>query len=333
MTKIKWGILSTAKIAETALIPDINKSKNSELICVASRNKNKAIKFAKLHSIPKNHGTYKDLYNDPNVDVIYNPLPNHLHLESTIKAAKAGKHVLLEKPITLKSKDVDKLINISKKNNVIITEAFMVRHHPQWLWIKQQIKKGLIGKVKSINSVFSYNNKDPKNIRNIKKYGGGAIYDIGCYPIQISRFILGKEPLKVLALSKFDRKFKTDFLSSAILDFGDIHSLFSVSTQSTMNQSVTILGDKKALFVENPFNALPDKSSNIVIYNNKSIYRNENVIKIFSPSDQYENQVNNFSKNILKNNKFIYDLKDAKKNMKVIDSIFLSSKSNKWIKV
>ena len=333
MTKIKWGILSTAKIAETALIPAINKSKNSELISVASRNKNKANKFAKLHSIPNNHGSYKKLYNDPNIDVIYNPLPNHLHLKSTIEAAKAGKHVLLEKPITLRSKDVDKLIDISKKNKILISEAFMVRHHPQWIWIKQQIKKGFLGKVHSINSVFSYNNKDPKNIRNIKKYGGGAIYDIGCYPIQISRFILGKEPLQVMAISKFDKIFKTDFLSSAILDFGDIHSLFTVSTQSTMKQSVTILGDRKAIVVENPFNAIPSKTTTIIVYNNKSIYRNKNLIKVFPPSDQYENQVNDFSKKIIKKNKFIHNLEDAKKNMRVIDSIFLSNKFRKWTKV
>ena len=333
MKKMKWGILSTAKIAETALIPAINKSTKNELIAVASRNKNKAKKFALIHSIPNSYEAYKRLYKDPNIDIIYNPLPNHLHLESTIEAASSGKHVLLEKPITLRSKDVDKLIKISKKNNVLISEAFMVRHHPQWIWIKEQIKKNFLGKIHSINSVFSYNNKDPKNIRNIKKYGGGAIYDIGCYPIQISRFILDKEPLRTIAVSKFDKKFKTDFLSSAILDFGDIHSLFTVSTQSTLKQSVTILGDKRSIVVENPFNAIPSKTTTIIIYKNKSIYRDENSIKVFPASDQYENQVNDFSNQIIKKDNFINNLEDAKKNMRVIDSIFLSIKSKKWTKV
>ena len=333
MKKIKWGIISTAKIAATDLIPAIKKSKNSILQSIASRDLNRAKKFAKIHSIPNYHGDYHSLYQDPNVDVIYNPLPNHLHLNSTIEAANNKKHILLEKPITLSSKDVDKLISISKKNKIVITEAFMVRHHPQWEWIKNKIKKGFLGKVESINSVFSYNNKDPKNIRNIKKFGGGGIYDIGCYPIQISRFLLNREPNQAIALVRKDKNFKTDILSSVILDFNGTHSVFTVATQSTVTQSVTILGTKKSIYVENPFNAISSKNSTVIIYNSKSIYRNENIIKIFNPSDQYENQVTNFSHNLINNINFDYNLIDAKNNMKVIDAIFLSIKQKKWIKI
>ena len=331
--KINWGILSTAKIAETALIPAIRKSKNSNLYSIASRNEDKSKKFASKHSILISYGSYKKLYTDPDVDIIYNPLPNHLHLSSTIEAAKNGKHVLLEKPITLKSHEVDKLISVAKKNKIIIKEAYMVRYHPQWIWIKKKINENFIGDIQSIQSLFCYENKDKKNIRNIKKYGGGGLYDIGCYPILISRYLLNKEPSSVIAIEKIDKKFKTDILTSAILDFNGVHSSFTVSTRATLTQKVTIVGSKKTIVIENPFNPKPDKKSTIVIYNGKSIYRNENIIKSIPASDQYENEVTYFSNCILKHMEIDYGLEDAKNNMKVIDSLFNSIKKNKWIKV
>ena len=200
MRKINWGVLSTARIAKRHVIPGIKQSKNSNLYAIASRNKPKALEFKKKFKFIKSYGSYNELYEDKNVDVIYNPLPNHLHLNTTIEACKNKKHVLLEKPITLKSKEVDQLIKISKKNKVIVKEAFMVRYHPQWQWVKKFISKGGIGKIRSISTIFSYYNTDPSNIRNIKKYGGGSVYDIGCYPVLISRYLLNKEPLKVIAV-------------------------------------------------------------------------------------------------------------------------------------
>ena len=333
MKKIKWAILSTALIAETALIPAIKKSKNSILYGVASRSKNKAKKFATKHSIPNFYGSYDDLFKDSKVDIIYNPLPNHLHLQSTIDAAKQFKHILLEKPITLNAKDVDKLSKISIKNKIIIKEAFMVRYHPQWQWIKKKIKDGFVGDVHSIQSVFCYNNRDKSNIRNIKDYGGGGLYDIGCYPIVISRYLLDKEPTKVIGIANYDKNFKVDILTSGILDFKGITSTFTVSTQSTLNQKVTIVGWKKTLVLENPFNANPNLNTTIIIYDGKSIYRKDNKIKNIKASDQYENQVNVFSNHLLKNKKIDYGLDDAKKNMKVVDSLFKSIKLKKWIKV
>ena len=209
----------------------------------------------------------------------------------------------------------------------------MVRHHPQWQWIKKYIKSGNIGKITNISSVFSYNNKDPKNIRNIQKYGGGAIYDIGCYPTVISRYLLDKEPKKLVASNFKDKNFKTDILSSVLMDFGGIYSSFTVATQSNKSQQVFILGTKKSIVIENPFNAEPKKSTNIVIYNGNSIYRKDNTIKTFPPIDQYEVQVTAFSDHLLKKTKVDYDLVDAKKNMKVLDAIFKSSKKGSWIKV
>ena len=189
----------------------------------------------------KYYGSYSELFEDKKVNVIYNPLPNHLHLKTTIEASKNKKHVLIEKPITLESKEVDQLIKIAKKNKVIVKEAFMVRYHPQWKWIKEFINKGSIGKVRSISTLFSYSNIDPKNIRNIKKFGGGAIYDIGCYPVLISRYLLNKEPKRVIATAILDKIFNTDILSTAILDFDGVYSTFTCSTQANFSQQVLIL--------------------------------------------------------------------------------------------
>ena len=330
---INWGILSSAKIGWEHVIPAILKSKNSKLVAIASRNTLRAKKLAQKFKIDKSYGSYQELYKDQEIDVIYNPLPNHLHIKSSIEACKNKKNILLEKPISLKATDIDPLMKYASENKVVIKEAFMVRHHPQWQWVKKYIKSGKLGSISSISTVFSYNNKNPQNIRNIKKFGGGAIYDIGCYPTVISRFLLDKEPKRVVGLAKNDKKFKTDILSSVVLDFGEIYSSFIVATQSTFSQQVTILGTKKTLIVENPFNAIATKPTTVVIYNGKSIYRKENTIKVFPAADQYEHQVTKFSNELLNKTKADYDLKDAKKNMKVLDAIFVSIKKNKWIKI
>ena len=333
MKKINWGVISTAKIGWEYVIPAIQKSKNSNVLAIASRNLSKAKKFSKKHNILKYYGSYKELYQDPEVDIIYNPLPNHLHIKTALQACSFKKHILLEKPLSLKAKDIEPLLKAAIKNKIIIKEAFMVRHHPQWQWVKKYIQKGNIGDISSISSVFSYYNSDAKNIRNIKKYGGGAIYDIGCYPTVISRYLLDKEPKRVVATSVIDKKFKTDILSTALLDFGGIYSSFTVATQSNKSQQVVILGTKKTIIVENPFNAEPSKKSNIIVYNGKSIYRKENTIKTFSATDQYEHQATAFSEHLLKKTKVDYDLKDAKKNMKVLDAIFKSIKKGQWTRV
>ena len=330
---INWGIISTAKIGWEHVIPAILKSKNSRLVAIASRDTFRAKKLAQKFKITKSYGSYKELYKDQEIDVIYNPLPNHLHIKSSIEACKNKKHILLEKPISLKASDIDPLIKYASQNKVIIKEAFMVRHHPQWQWVKKYIESGKLGTISGISTVFSYNNKNPKNIRNIKKFGGGAIYDIGCYPTVISRYLLDKEPKRVVGLAKNDKKFKTDILSSVVLDFGEIYSSFIVATQSTFSQQVIILGTKKTLIVENPFNAIATKPTTVVIYNGKSIYRKENTIKVFPATDQYEHQVTKFSNELLYKTKADYELIDAKKNMKVLDAIFMSIKKNKWIKI
>ena len=256
-----------------------------------------------------------------------------MHVNSTINAIKNDKHVLLEKPITLKSEEVNIIAQAAKKNKKIVKEAFMVRHHPQWQWVKKYIDSNKIGKVNGITTLFSYKNLDPKNIRNIKRYGGGGIYDIGCYAIVISRYLLNKEPKKVICEANFDKKFKTDNLTSAILDFNGVYSNFIISTCSTVSQQVLILGSKKTICIENPFNAKAHKETTVVIYNGNSIYRKDNKIKIFPKVDQYEKQVTNFSNHILKKTPIDYDLKDAQNNIKIIESLFKSIKTKKWVKI
>ena len=331
--KIKWGIISTAKIAETDIIPAIKKSNNSELVAIASRNKDKARKFSKKNKVNKFYSSYKKLYEDETIDVIYNPLPNHLHVNSTINAINNNKHVLLEKPITLKSKDVNLIKKAANKKNKIVKEAFMVRHHSQWQWVKKYVDSKNVGKINGITTLFSYKNLDPKNIRNIKKFGGGGLWDIGCYAIVISRYLMGKEPKRVVAEANFDKNFKTDNLATAILDFGGVYSNFIVSTCSTVSQQVLILGSKKTICIENPFNAKSEKDTTIVIYNGNSIYRKENSVKVFPKVDQYERQVTNFSNHILKNTPIDFDLNDAQKNIKVIESIFSSIRTKKWVRI
>ena len=330
---VNWGIISTAKIGWEHVIPAIQKSKNSKVLGLASRDLKKAKSLCQKLNISKSYGSYEELYQDPDIDIIYNPLPNHLHIKTSLKAASYGKHILLEKPLSLKAKDIDPLIKSAQKNKVIIKEAFMVRHHPQWQWVKKYIKDGNIGAISNISTVFSYSNKDPNNIRNILKYGGGAIYDIGCYPTVISRFLTDKEPKRVVATATKDKKFKTNILSSVMLDFGGIFSSYTVATQSNVSQQVIILGTKKTIVVENPFNAVASKPTTVVIYNGKSIYRKENTVKTFTAADQYEHQTTAFSNHLIKKTKVDYDLKDAKKNMKVLDATFKSIKKGSWVKV
>ena len=334
MKKINWGIISSAKIAREHLIPAIQKSKNSTVYGLASRNKNTALKVSKAHKIPNSYDSYKKMFKDENIQVVYNPLPNHLHLSSTIEACKNKKHVLLEKPIALSSKDVDKLMKVAKENKVIVKEAFMVRYHPQWLWAKKYIKQGNIGEVKSILTSFSFYSDDPKNIRNSypQSQGGGSIYDLGCYPVVISRFLLDKEPKRVVSTSLIHKKFKVDTVSSAILDFGGVFSTFNCSTQSALKQQVIISGTKKTIVIENPFN--PDgQATNILIYKGSSIFRKDNEVKVIPKSNHYTNLVEAFSDHLIKKTKIDYGLTDAKKNMKVLDALFKSAKNKKWEKV
>ncbi len=329
MRKIRWGIISTANIGVEKVIPAMLKSKELEVVAISSRKLSTAQKFAKQLGIPKAYGTYEEMLADPDIDAVYNPLPNHLHVPLTLAAAKAGKHVLCEKPFAMSAKEAKKLSKAPRGR--LIGEAFMVRHALQWLDAKARVKAGQIGEVKAINCVFSYFNNDPKNVRNDAKIGGGGLMDIGCYPITVSRFIYGSDPKRVIATFDRDPKFKTDRVMGGLADFGKgRHLTFSCATQLAPFQRVQIVGTKGRIEIEIPFNAPPDVPNRIFVQGNKM---NVGEWIIFPISDQYQLQAEAFGRAIRKEEKLAYGVPDAIINMKIIDAFFKSEKVGKWVNV
>jgi len=330
MKKIRWGILGASKIAFEQVIPAMVKSKNTKLLAIASRDIDRAKMFSQTYSIHKAYNDYDKLISDPEIDAIYIPLPNHLHVPYSIKCLNAGKHVLCEKPISIKAKEVLDLIKIQEKNKKIFSEAFMVRFHPQWIKTKELIEDGAIGKLTGIQGLFNYYNIDPKNIRNDASIGGGGLLDIGVYPIVTSRFIIGREPEKVIALIDFDSKFKTDVLASVILKFGSVQMSFICSTQSHLMQHMRFIGSEGRLEIPVPFNPIADKKSQIFLWKNvKHPSKEPDTIEI-EKADQYQNQIEEMNNCILNDRPFPFGLQDSYKNMKIIDSIFKSSQTQSW---
>lgn len=327
MSKIRWGVLSTAKIGLEKVIPAMKPGSYSEVTAIASRDFTQAKRASALLKIPKAYGSYEELLADPEVDAVYIPLPNHLHVEWAIKTLGAGKHVLLEKPLGLSSKEAESLIQASKQMPQLkIMEAFMYRHHPQWQKAKKLVEEGRIGKLKSIQTFFSYYNIDPDNIRHNPQFGGGGLMDIGCYCISLSRFIFGQEPIRVNGLIEFDPVFKTDRMASGILDFPTGTSTFTCSTQLMPFQRVNIFGDAGGIEIEIPFNAPPDKPTRLWL---RTLEDSEEII--FDICDQYTIQGDLFSKAILDNTEVPTPLEDALHNMLVIEAVFKSSENGQWI--
>jgi predicted dehydrogenase len=330
--KVKWGVLGVAEIAVKKVIPAMQRGECSEVVAIASRDLERAKSAASKLGIPKAYGSYEDLLADPEVEAIYNPLPNHLHIPWTIKAAEAGKHVLCEKPISLTVEEAQLLLEARDRTGMKIGEAFMVRTHPQWRKAFELIEAGRIGKVRSVIGYFSYFNRDPKNIRNILSYGGGALMDIGCYLIYISRLVFAAEPSRVCGLIEFDRDIGTDVLSSALLDFPNGQSVFTCSTQVVPYQRVQILGTERRIEVEIPFNAPPDKPCRIFVDDGADFSgRSAEVLK-FDVCDQYTIQGDVFSKSIRDGAELPVPLDGSIRNMAVIEAIIRSAKSRQWEK-
>jgi len=333
--KIRWGILSTANIGLKKVTPAILKSPLSEVVAVASRDMSKAQQYiAELGLTGKARpvGSYEALFADPDVDAIYNPLPNHLHVPMTLAAAKAGKHVLCEKPIALNAKEAEQLRQIPP--GIVFHEAFMVRHHPQWLRAREIARSGELGELRAIRGVFTYYLTDPTNVRNQADIGGGGIYDIGCYPVTASRFLFGSEPVRAVALVDRDPTMKTDRLASVLLDFGNgRQSSFVCSTQSVGSQRLELIGTKARIEILIPFNAPEDKATAILVdqgfAQDGSLSRRE----IFAPCDQYTEQANAFCRAILDNKPLEWGVEDAIRHMKVLDAIFASEKTGSWANV
>jgi predicted dehydrogenase len=328
--KVKWGILSTASIAQRRVLPAMLNCECAEIAAIASRSLDKAKAVAAQFSIPKVYGSYEELFDDPEIEAIYNPLPNHLHVEWSIRAASRGKHVLVEKPLSRTAAEARRLLQARDEYHVKIGEAFMVRNHPQWLRTAELVHSGRIGKLRSAVCYFSYFNVDPENTRNIADYAGGALMDIGCYPIKTSRFVFGDEPVRVFACVERDPSFKTDRLTSAILEFPAGQSVFTVSTQMVYYQKMQFFGDAGRIDIEIPYNAPTDKPTRIFIDDGKDLYAGASaVIESFPICNQFTIQADLFSKAIRDNTEVPNPLEDSICNMAVIDALFRAAQSGK----
>jgi predicted dehydrogenase len=323
MKKIRWGVLSTAEIGTEKVIPAMQLGEYCKVTAIASRQLEKAQAAARRLGIKKAYGSYEELLADCDVDAVYLPLPNHLHVPWAIKALKAGKHVLCEKPLGLNVAEAQELLEASRKfPRLKVMEAFMYRHHPQWQWVKQRVSEGKIGELRTIQSFFSYYNSDPNNIRNKADTGGGGLMDIGCYCISLSRFIFGAEPRRVCGIREEDPEMKVDRLTSGILEFASGTSTFTCATQLVPYQRVNIFGTKGRIEIEIPFNPPPDWPCKI--WHGDDVSIEEVILEI---CNQYTIQGDLFSRAVLEDREVPTPLEDAVANMQVIDALVRSARS------
>ena len=327
--KVRWGVLSTSQFAVKLAVPAMQKSDWCEIRAIASRDKQKA-QQARASGIPQAYGSYEELLADPEIEAIYNPLPNHMHIPWSIKAAEAGKHVLCEKPLSVTVAEARELLRVQEKTGVKIGEAFMVRTHPQWLRARELVRSGRIGQLRSIAGFFSYFNRDATNIRNQYEIGGGALFDIGCYPITTSRFIYGEEPSRVVSLIERDPEMKIDRLASVILDFPSGHAIFTCSTQIVPYQRMNLIGTKGRIEIEIPFNAPNDRPCRIFLDDGGDLFGKTITTESLPTCDQYTIQGDLFSRAIRENSEVPVPVSDGIKNMAVIEAAFRSAESGKW---
>jgi predicted dehydrogenase len=329
MAKVSWGILSTARIGTDKVIPAMQLGEHSAITAIASRDIETARRAAKKLGIPQAYGSYEELLGRSEIEAVYIPLPNHLHVEWTLKALKAGKHVLCEKPIGMSLREAEVLHREAKKfPKLKLMEAFMYRHHPQTIMTRDLIKDGAIGDVRSIHTMFSYYNDNPKDIRNQPDIGGGALLDIGCYCISISRFLFDAEPKRVCGAVEYDPELKTDRLVSAVLEFEKGSSIFTCSTQMVNFQYAKVFGTRGIIEMEMPFTPSFDTPSKIICQTGP---KREEIS--FDPCNQYTIQGDLFSKAILENTAVPTPIEDGVANMRVVDGIFDSSRKGSWIEI
>jgi predicted dehydrogenase len=327
---VRWGILGAANIALKKVIPGMRRSALAHVVAIASRDIAKARAAANDLGIPRAYGSYQELIDDPDIEAIYNPLPNHLHVPWSIRAAERGKHVLCEKPIALTAREAHGLLVARDRTGVRIGEAFMVRTHPQWLKVKEIVASGRIGELRLIAGHFSYNRRDPGDIRSRVEWGGGALMDVGCYPITISRWLFGAEPAEVVGLIERDPEMEIDRLTSGLLRFDSGQATFSCATQLVPYQTMQIFGTQGRIAVEIPFNAPPRDECRVFVDDGSDLAGGGIETVIFPPVDQYAVQADRFSEAIRGVGSVPVSLEDAIGNMAVIDALFRSAQSHKW---
>ena len=331
MKKVRWGVLGIARIAVNRVIPAMQAGQCSEVVGIASRDRARAEEAAKQTGIPKAYGSYEEMLADPEIEAVYNPLPNHLHVPWSIRAAEAGKHVLCEKPVAMNVAEAMQLVAARDRTGVVIGEGFMVQVHPQWLRIIELVRGGRIGKLRSAVGTFSYFKLESDNIRNVREYGGGGLMDIGCYPIKTSRMVFGEEPVRVSAAIVRDPRFgDIDMLTSAILEYPSGHCIFTCSTQQALQQSMRFYGTEGRIEPELPFNARPGGTSRIRIDDGRDLEGGGAVVEEFAACDQYTLQGDAFSRAIREGGAPPVPLEDALRNMAVIDAVFRSGETGRW---
>ncbi len=327
MKKIRWGILSTARIGTEKVIPAMQQGTHGEVTAIASRRLDTAQAAAARLGIPKAYGSYEALLADPDIDAVYNPMPNHLHVPWSIKALEAGKHVLCEKPIGLTAADGQRLLDAARRYpHLKVMEAFMYRHHPQWQRARQLVRQGKIGVLRTIHSFFSYYNDDPGNIRNQADLGGGGLMDIGCSNISLSRFLFDAEPRRVCGLVEYDPQFHTDRLASGLLDFDVGAATFTCSMQLVPYQRVHLFGARGRVEIEIPFNAPPDRPCRLWVHHD-----GETDEIVLDGVNQYTIQGELFAQAVLHDTPVPTPLDDAVANMRVIEAIVESAKRGEWV--
>jgi predicted dehydrogenase len=334
MKKLRIGVLSTAKIGLKKVIPGMQRGHSTEVTAIASRSLASAQKAAAELNIPKAYGSYEELLADAGLDAVYIPLPNDLHVEWTAKAARAGKHVLCEKPIAMNAEEAETLLPVQQETGVKIAEAFMVKLHPEWMRAQELIAHGRIGELRLVTGTFSYFNADPNNIRNKPENGGGALMDIGCYQVFAARQLFGAEPTRVLALIDRDPATQIDRLTSFLLDFPNGHANFTCSTQLIPYQRVQALGTEGRIELEIPVNIPPDRNVKLLLDEHGDLFGKGIMTELFPPEeggiDQYSLQGDAFAQAIFDNTEVPVPLTAAIQNMKVIDALFRSAQSGRW---
>ena len=329
MSGIRWGVIGVAKIATTKVIPAMQQGRLSEVTAIASRDTRKAAEAAAQLGIPKSFGSYEALLEDPEIDAVYIPLPNHLHVPWSARAAEAGKHVLCEKPIGLSSAEARSLIEVRDRTGVEIQEAFMVRSHPQWIRARDLVREGRIGELRSMLGHFSYFNDNPANIRNVPEFGGGGMLDIGCYLTSTSRFIFGCEPLRAAGVVDIDPALGVDRMASMVLDFGKGQFAGTCSTQMVPYQRVQIFGTRGRIEIEIPFNAPPDRPCRILVDTPGQPGGEAEIIEL-DVCDQYTLQADQFAHAVLNGEHVNSPLEDSVQNMLCIEAVLRSARSGQW---
>ncbi len=325
MKPVIWGVLSVSGHYILRVHTPLAASSLIDVRAISSRDRRRADEAARRLGIPKAYGSYEELLADKEIEAVYIPLPNDLHASWVKKAADAGKHVLCEKPFAMDAREAEEAIRYAEKKGVLVMEAFMYRFHPIWQRAREIVRTGELGEIHAIQTVFSYSLSDPRNIRNIPANGGGGIPDIGCYAVSSARFLLDREPSRAVSLFHRDPVFKTDILSSAILDFGRTRALFTVATQTFPAQRVDVFGSGGSLSLPLCFNIYPDVAMELHVTTSLGT---RTVTP--PPADQYALLFEGFSRAVREGGPVPYPPQDAINNMKVLDTLFRSEKSGHW---